>query len=156
MKNSERSDLLIRNGLVMPMVRDREWFRGDVTVRDGRIAEVQQNCRDTDTTAHELDADGAAVLPGFVQAHVHVVQSLLRHQADELELLDWLRLRTLPYEAALDGDGVEAAAELGIAELLSGGTTTPLIAANALALGKIWRMSEYTHETVEAILRLSS
>jgi len=32
----------------------------------------------------------------------------------------------------------------------------PLIAANALALGKIWRMSEYTHETVEAILRLSS
>jgi len=32
----------------------------------------------------------------------------------------------------------------------------PLIAANALALGKIWRMPEYTQETIEAILRLST
>jgi cytosine/adenosine deaminase-related metal-dependent hydrolase len=66
------------------------------------------------------------VLPGFIQGHVHVVQSLLRHQADGLELLEWLRRCTWPYEAALDGDGVEAAAELGIAELLCGGTTTAL------------------------------
>jgi alcohol dehydrogenase YqhD (iron-dependent ADH family) len=32
----------------------------------------------------------------------------------------------------------------------------PLIAANALALGKIWRMPEYTRETIETILRLST
>jgi alcohol dehydrogenase YqhD (iron-dependent ADH family) len=31
----------------------------------------------------------------------------------------------------------------------------PLIAANSLALAKIWRMPEYTRETIEAILRLS-
>jgi alcohol dehydrogenase YqhD (iron-dependent ADH family) len=31
----------------------------------------------------------------------------------------------------------------------------PLIAANTLALAKIWRMPEYTRETIEAILRLS-
>jgi len=126
MSTPERSDLLIRNGLVMPMIGERVWFRGDITVRNGRIAEVGESCHDTATADHILEADGAAVLPGFVQAHVHVVQSLLRHQADELELLDWLRLRTWPYEAALDGDGVEASAELGIAELLCGGTTTAL------------------------------
>ena len=119
-------DLLIRNGLVMPMVHDREWFRGDVVVRDGRIFAMSKSVDSEIEPAHTLDAEGAAVLPGFVQSHVHVVQSLLRHQADGLELLDWLRLRTLPYEAALDGDGVEAAAELGIAELLCGGTTTAL------------------------------
>ena len=73
-----------------------------------------------------FDASNAAILPGFIQGHVHVVQSLLRHQADGLELLEWLRLRTWPYEAALDADGVEAAAELGIVELLCGGTTTVL------------------------------
>ena len=121
-----QGDLLIRNGLVIPMVRDREWFRGDVVVRNGRISAMGDGTHSEIETAHILDAEGAAVLPGFVQAHVHVVQSLLRHQADGLELLDWLRLRTLPYEAALDGDGVEAAAELGIAELLCGGTTTVL------------------------------
>ncbi len=126
MSTQKKADLLIRNGLVLPMTGHREWFIGDITVRDGRIAAVGEPDCDAGSADHVLDATGAAVLPGFVQAHVHVVQSLLRHQADELELLDWLRLRTWPYEAALDGDGVEVAAELGIAELLCGGTTTAL------------------------------
>ena len=120
-------DLLIRNGLVIPMVRDREWFRGDIVIRNGRIEEVLQNPDNQGVDAQRiLDARGAAVLPGFIQGHVHVVQSLLRHQADELELLEWLRERTWPFEAALDGDDVEASSELGIAELLCGGTTTVL------------------------------
>ncbi len=125
MQTSESDDaLVIRGGLVIPMARDREFFEGDVVVRNGRIEAVGES--GSAAGARVLAADGAVVLPGFVQGHVHVVQSLLRHQADGLELLDWLRLRTLPYEAALDGDGVEAAAELGIAELLAGGTTTAL------------------------------
>ncbi len=119
-------DLIIRGGTVVPMERDRHWFEGDVVVRDGRIAEVVPGGSEPTAGQRVLDASGAVVLPGFVQCHVHVVQSLLRHQADGLTLLDWLQHRTLPYEAALDGDGVSAAAELGIAELLSGGTTTIL------------------------------
>ncbi|MFV2072847.1 MAG: amidohydrolase family protein [Thermoanaerobaculales bacterium] len=123
---SPADDLLIKGGLVIPMVRDREWFHGDVLVRNGRIEEVVEGSNNDLQATSEIDARGAAIVPGFVQGHVHVVQSLLRHQADELELLDWLTLRTWPYEAALDGDGVETAAELGIAELLCGGTTTAL------------------------------
>jgi cytosine/adenosine deaminase-related metal-dependent hydrolase len=108
------------------MERDRHWFTGDVLVHDGRITDVLSGGSKDVRARSVLDANGAAVLPGFVQCHVHVVQSLLRHQADGLPLLDWLEQRTLPYEAALDGDGVAVAAELGIAELLSGGTTTIL------------------------------
>jgi 5-methylthioadenosine/S-adenosylhomocysteine deaminase len=119
-------DLLIRGGTVVPMERDRHWFSGDVLIRDGRIAELFPGGAGPIRAKTELDAGGAVVLPGFVQCHVHVVQSLLRHQADGLTLLDWLHRRTLPYEAALDGDGVATAAELGIAELLAGGTTTIL------------------------------
>ena len=119
-------DLWIRGGTVIPMVEDGESFPGDVLVAGGRIAAVTRGPAAEVEAAEELDATGCLVLPGLVQAHVHVVQSLLRHRADFLELLDWLRLRTWPYEAALDGDGVEAAAELGIAELLAGGTTTVL------------------------------
>ena len=121
-----KGDLLIRGGTIVPMELDRQFFEGDVLIRDGRIAEVIPGGSSTTTARHELDASGAAVLPGFIQCHVHVVQSLLRHQADGLTLLDWLQQRTLPYEAALDGDGVATAAELGIAELLAGGTTTVL------------------------------
>lgn len=118
--------LIIRGGTIVPMERNREWFDGDVVIRDGRIAELVPGGFDTVAGRRVLDAGGGVVLPGFIQCHVHVVQSLLRHQADGLTLLDWLRKRTLPYEAALDGDGVAAAAELGIAELLTGGTTTAL------------------------------
>ena len=124
--SSGTPDLVIRGGLVLPMVSDGDFFRGDVAISDGRITAVTDNTGDNYDAARILNASNAAVLPGFIQGHVHVVQSLLRHQADGLELLDWLRLRTWPYEAALDGDGVEAAAELGIVELLSGGTTTAL------------------------------
>jgi len=119
-------DLIIRGGTIVPMERNRHWFDGDVVIRDGRIAEVIPGGSETTAGATVLDAGGAAVLPGFIQCHVHVVQSLLRHQADGLTLLEWLRYRTLPYEAALDGDGVAIAAELGIAELLTGGTTSVL------------------------------
>jgi len=116
-------DLHIRNGLVVPMRVNGEAFTGDVLVTDGRIADVTRGAA-CDVVAREVvDADGRLVLPGFIQGHVHVVQSLLRHQADELALLDWLRDRTWPYEASLDGDDTEVAAELGICELLEGGTT---------------------------------
>ncbi len=125
MSAATSSEIVITGGTVVPMVRNHEWLEGDVALSGGRIDAVgSAGARSDDTVT--LDARGAAVLPGFIQGHVHVVQSLLRHQADGLELLDWLRLRTWPYEAALDGDGVETAAELGIAELLCGGTTTAL------------------------------
>jgi len=124
--SSVSPDLVIRDGVILPMVSDGDHFRGDIAIRDGRITTVCDHTVDDCSAARILDASNAAVLPGFIQGHVHVVQSLLRHQADGFELLDWLRLRTWPYEAALDGDGVEAAAELGIVELLCGGTTTVL------------------------------
>ena len=120
-------DLLIRGGVVLPMTQDDEYFAGDLLIDGGRIVEVVRGgCADGTTARRTLDASSAAVVPGFIQGHVHVVQSLLRHQAEDVELLPWLREHTWPYEASLDGDGVEAAAELGIAELLCGGTTTAL------------------------------
>lgn len=70
-----------------------------------------------------VDVSGCAVLPGLVQAHIHLCQTLCRGRADDLLLLDWLRERVLPYEAALAEDDVRLAAELGCAELLLGGTT---------------------------------
>ena len=135
-------DLLIRDGLILPMVVEGDYFRGDIAVSDGRISAVSNKAIDDCVGARILDASNAAVLPGFIQGHVHVVQSLLRHQADGLELLDWLRLRTWPYEAALDGDGVEAAAELGIVELLCGGTTTALDFGTTHDHNRVFRAAE--------------
>lgn len=117
--------MLIRGGTLLPMTERARWCVGDVRVANGRIAEIGV---DLPTQAGEavLDASDCLILPGFVQSHVHVVQSLARHRADGLELLDWLSQRIWPYEAALDAEEVFDAARLGIAELLTGGTTSAL------------------------------
>ncbi len=135
-------DLIVRGGTVVPMARDGESFRGDVLVENGTILEITHGPAAGVSAATELDASDGLILPGFVQAHVHVVQSLLRHRADHLELLDWLRLKTWPYEAALDGDDVQAAAELGIAELLTTGTTTALDFGTTHDHGRVFETAE--------------
>ncbi len=119
-------DLHVRGGTIVPMVPGRPPFHGDLLIHDRHIAAVVHGSPGDIAARQVLDATDALVVPGFIQCHVHVAQSLLRHQADGLPLLDWLRTRTWPYEAALDGDATEAAAELGISELLAGGTTTAL------------------------------
>src|SRR6185312_11964662 len=73
--------------------------------------------------AKVIDAHGLTVLPGFVQAHVHLCQTLFRNQADDLELLDWLSKRIWPMESAHTEETLHTSALLGIYELLATGTT---------------------------------
>ena len=70
--------------------------------------------------------DDLTLIPGFVQTHIHLCQTLFRGLADDLELLDWLQLRIFPYENAHNKNSLLAAVRLGINELLLSGTTTLL------------------------------
>ncbi|MCS7181986.1 MAG: amidohydrolase family protein [Thermoanaerobaculum sp.] len=121
----EGKALLIASGTVVPMTEEGLFFTGDVLILGNRIVAVGTNLP-RPPECEVLDAQGCLVLPGFVQTHVHVVQSLARHRAEGLTLLQWLTTRIWPYEAALGKEEVAAAARLGIAELLTGGTTTAL------------------------------
>ncbi|MBL8602288.1 MAG: amidohydrolase family protein [Myxococcales bacterium] len=128
-------DLLIRNGTLVPVEADDPGraFAGDLWVRDGRIAAmgpsptVARAMREAGAPPMRvLEARGCAVLPGFVQTHVHLCQVLFRGMADDLPLLTWLKERIWPLEAAHDPQSLRASADLGLAELLKGGTTTLL------------------------------
>jgi cytosine/adenosine deaminase-related metal-dependent hydrolase len=74
----------------------------------------------------ELDCSGLILIPGLVQAHIHLCQTLFRGLADDLALEDWLAKRIWPLEAAHTPDSVYWSALLGAAELLLGGTTAIL------------------------------
>jgi cytosine/adenosine deaminase-related metal-dependent hydrolase len=127
------SRLVIAGGTIVTMDAARRIVTGDVVVEDGRIVEIVQshNGNDAsaqrhDASAQRIDASGCIVLPGLVQAHTHLCQTLCRGSADDLPLLEWLRQRVWPYEAALDEGAMRACARLAAAELLLGGTTAIL------------------------------
>src|SRR5438309_11131521 len=116
--------ILIKNGTIVTMDAANSIVRGDLLIRDGWIAEVGKAIK---TEANEvIDASGCAVLPGFVQTHIHLCQTLFRGAADDLALIDWLKQRVWPMEAAHTADSIRASTRLGIAELVRGGTTCAL------------------------------
>jgi 5-methylthioadenosine/S-adenosylhomocysteine deaminase len=118
-------DLIIRGGTVITLNPDRAVLEGaDVVVRDGRIAKVGK--AKSTGIRRTLDATGAVVIPGLIHGHLHACQTLFRNRADGLELLDWLRERIWPFEAAHTADSMRASADLTFAELIKSGSTAAL------------------------------
>jgi 5-methylthioadenosine/S-adenosylhomocysteine deaminase len=98
-------------------------LEGDVLVRGGRIASIGAATEKADRT---IDGSGSYLLPGFIQTHIHLCQTLFRGYADDLALLDWLKTRVWPLEAAHTPASLAAASRLAATELLQSGTTTVL------------------------------
>ena len=116
--------LLVRNATILTMNDSLDIVSGDVFVRDGRIAAIGDV---GDASAERvINAAGGYLLPGFIQTHIHLCQTLFRGYADDLPLLEWLKLRIWPMEAAHTPVSLAASARLAAAELLLGGTTTVL------------------------------
>jgi cytosine/adenosine deaminase-related metal-dependent hydrolase len=119
-------DILLTNGTVVTMNRGREVLaNADVYVQDGRIARIGRNLK-VRGARRVLDVTGQVVLPGFIHGHLHACQTLFRNRADGLELLDWLRERIWPFEAAHDAESLRASADLTFAELIQSGATGAL------------------------------
>lgn len=122
-------ELVLAGGDVL--LHDGDWrvVRADVTVRAGRIDAIGRTEARSDGDARPVsvrDCSGCLVLPGLIQAHVHLCQTLFRGLADDLPLEDWLVRRIWPLEAAHTEETVYWSALLGAAELLLGGTTAIL------------------------------
>lgn len=115
---------LIRNAVIVTMNANDDIFGGDVLIEDDRIARIGERLDEPADLV--IDADGKALLPGFVQTHIHLCQTLFRGRADDLELIDWLRERIWPLEAAHNEESVYYSALLGLGELIRSGTTTIL------------------------------
>jgi cytosine/adenosine deaminase-related metal-dependent hydrolase len=128
MSSAASSALILRGGTILTVDPQRRVLAGDLLIEDGRIAAIVGPGESLPTVASPrvLDVRGCAVMPGLVQAHTHLCQTLCRGAADDLPLLAWLRERVWPYEAALDERAMRAATRLAIAELLLSGTTAIL------------------------------
>ena len=65
-RGDEPAELVIRGGAVLS-VFTREWLHVDIAVCDGVIAGLGEY-----EGAETLDADGSFVVPGFIDAHMHL------------------------------------------------------------------------------------
>ena len=117
--------LLLKGGRVVTMDATRRILDADVLVDGGRITKIGKAVRPSGRPA-VVDCAGLIVIPGLIQAHIHLCQTLFRGLADDLSLEAWLAQRIWPLEAAHTEASIHASAMLGAAELLLGGTTAIL------------------------------
>src|SRR5688572_29309391 len=135
------SSILIKNGTLVTMDSANRIVCGDLLIVHGRIAAVGVTDENADVV---IDASGCAVIPGFVQTHIHLCQTLFRGAADDLALIDWLKQRVWPMEAAHSAESLRASARLGIAELIKGGTTCALTMETVNHTSAVFRVVEET------------
>ena len=115
------STILIKNGYLVSMNSAGSQFYGDLLIENKKIKQIASKI---EVMADKIvDATDMLVLPGFVQSHIHLCQSLLRGQADDQPLMEWLDTVT-SLEFRHTPETLYASARIGIAEMIKSGTTS--------------------------------
>lgn len=97
---------------------------GAVLIRDGVIEQIGTTADLGETSADRvLDLPNHVVIPGLINTHHHMFQSLTRVMAQNHELFDWLR-SLYPIWSRITGEAIHTSAKLAMAELMLSGCTT--------------------------------
>lgn len=117
-----KKNILIKNGIIVTANPKMDIFRGDILIEDDIIKTIAPNI----SSHHEVvfNADEYLIVPGFVQTHIHLGQTMFRNMAEDMALLDWLSQVIWPGEANHSRESAEISAKLSLAELIRNGTTT--------------------------------
>ena len=125
------STLLIQNARCIatfdetrPMA-ERELRDASVFIRDHRIEAIGPTADVPQTADEVINARGHLVIPGLINTHHHMTQSLTRAipEVQNAELFGWLR-GLYPIWAALTPQMVRVSTQIAMAELLLSGCTT--------------------------------
>lgn len=119
--------LLVKNAevLVTMDAGRREIARGGLYIEDNRIVAVGTSDMLPSTADEVLDLTGHVVIPGLVNTHHHMYQSLTRAipAAQDGELFNWLT-NLYPVWANLTPEMIRVSTKTAMAELLLSGCTT--------------------------------
>ncbi len=119
--------LLIRNAECVATFDDarKEWRNASVLLRDNLVEAIGPADALPQTADEVIDARGHLVMPGLVNTHHHMYQSLTRAipGVQDAELFSWLR-GLYPIWAGLTPEMVQVSTQIAMAELLLTGCTT--------------------------------
>jgi 5-methylthioadenosine/S-adenosylhomocysteine deaminase len=120
------NQILISGGTVITLDRDRRIIKdGAILIQDSRIVELGKTdeVRRRNPGGEVIDANRKLVLPGLIDTHLHLTQTLSRGLADQVSVTDWLYKRVFPYEDLLTPDDIYVNAQLASLEMIRTGTT---------------------------------
>jgi cytosine/adenosine deaminase-related metal-dependent hydrolase len=123
----DNSSILFYSATILTINESRQIIRnGYIHITNDRITSVGKNYPPTPLPAHTriIDCKHKIIIPGLINTHAHLVQSLLRGLAEDLPLHNWLCDAIWPLEAVYEREDGESAARLTIAEMLKTGTTS--------------------------------
>jgi len=103
----------------------REIAGGGLFARDGWVEQVGPSSSLPDRADEIVDLSGYLALPGLVNTHHHLYQTLTRSvpAAQDADLFHWLRA-LYPIWARLTPDDIRLSTQIGLAELALSGCTT--------------------------------
>jgi len=120
---------LIKNGFLLTMTGE-----GVGSIVDGAVAVEGQDIvavgktddivKEYGSAEHVIDAKGKAVLPGFVDGHIHTGLSLARGLAQDVPEIEWMLKTMAPYTKFLTPEQSIIGSRVGVLEALKAGTTT--------------------------------
>ena len=112
---------VIRNATILPMTEKNLFFRGDISIKDGKIFQIGNIDEKGD---EEIDGSKMIAMPSFVNCHTHAAMILMRNFKDgKANLQDWLA-EIFKIEDKLQDDDIFWASEIAAAELIESGCTT--------------------------------
>src|SRR5438045_3869712 len=116
--------LLVENATVLTMNESNEIVDpGWIEIVDGAISAVSSLPLEVQGADRRIDATGHVVMPGIVNAHTHLFQTLIRGVYEHLPFIEWLRCIYF-CGRALTAEDCELGARLGSLEALRTGVTT--------------------------------
>ncbi|MEQ8699344.1 MAG: amidohydrolase [Bauldia litoralis] len=120
------ADLIIRNGFVVTMDRDRRVLSDGAVAIEGRnivaVGPTDEVLAQHKAT-HVIDATDRMILPGLIDGHNHPFQFLSKGIGDDVDIMTWLYRRVYPYEAAVNGEEAYVGALANYTQMLKSGTT---------------------------------
>lgn len=122
------SNILIENGIILTVNDNNQVIeQGYVFIENDRILSIAEGAAPDSIksqTAEIIDASGKIVMPGLVNAHVHLQQTLVRGLADDREVWDWVQNVAFPIYGQMAEQEVYLATLIGLIENIRGGATS--------------------------------
>ncbi|KAJ4382564.1 hypothetical protein N0V86_001786 [Didymella sp. IMI 355093] len=124
--SNDNSRLFIHATIITVNEHQEIILDGALHVQNNRIAAVAKTdvlVANVDDSTELIDCRNKIIIPGLINTHAHLAQSLLRGLAEDLPLHNWLCDAIWPLEANYAEEDGYTASLLTIAEMLKTGTT---------------------------------